>query len=224
MCDAMTAPENEQTTAATTTWWRRDTALRRYLGTETGSAAVLLFAAVAALIWVNVDASSYNDVWNTQLTIRLGDWSIAMDLRAWVNSGLMTFFFFVIGLEARRELDLGEFRDRPRVVMPLLAGLGGMVGAVAVYLAFNAGHDSSHGWGVAMSTDTAFALGVLALVGTRAPDRLRGFMVTVTVIDDIVALIVIATVYSDDVSLGPLLIGIGIFTIAFIAARLRISR
>jgi len=179
-----------------TTWRRRDTALRRFLRTETGSAAVLLVATVIALVWVNVDASSYDDVWRTGLSVRLGHWAVSMELRGWINSGLMTFFFFTIGLEARREFDLGELRDRPRVVLPLLAGLGGMVGAVALYLAFNGGRPEAHGWGVAMSTDTAFALGVLALVGNRVPDRLRGFMLTVVVVDDMVALILIATVYN----------------------------
>ena len=122
---------------------------------------------------------------------------IALDLREWVNSGLMTFFFFVVGLEARREFDLGELRERRRFALPLLAGIGGMAVAVAIYLAFNAGRSSAHGWGIAMSTDTAFALGLLALVGPRFPDRLRAFMLTVVVVDDIVALVVIATVYTE---------------------------
>ena len=108
----------------------------------------------------------------------------------------MTFFFLVVGLEARREFDVGEFRERPRVVLPVLAGVGGMIGAVGIFLAVNAGRPSVHGWGAAMSTDTAFALGVLALLGGRAPERLRGFILTLTVVDDIVGLVVIATVYT----------------------------
>ena len=119
----------------------------------------------------------------------------------------MTFFFFVVGLEARREFDLGELRERRRVALPLLAGLGGMAVPVAIYLAFNAGRPSAHGWGVAMSTDTAFALGMLALVGPRFPDRLRAFMLTVVVVDDIVALVVIAIVYTEDVASSALLVG-----------------
>ena len=115
----------------------------------------------------------------------------------------MTFFFFVVGLEARREFDLGELRERRRVALPLLAGLGGMVVPVAIYLAINAGHASVHGWGTAMSTDTAFALGLLALVGPRLPDRLRAFILTVVVVDDIVALVVIAIVYSGVVVRRP---------------------
>jgi len=205
-----------------TIWWRRETPLRQFLSTETGSAAVLLVAAVIALVWANTDASSYADVWGTQLSVRLGHSAVSMDLRGWINSGLMSFFFLVIGLEARREFDIGEFRERPRVVLPLLAGVGGMVGAVALYLAINAGRSSAHGWGVAMSTDTAFALGVLALVGRRVPDRLRGFILTITVVDDIVGLIVIATVYTNGVSVGPLLIAIALFAVAFIGTRLRI--
>jgi Na+/H+ antiporter NhaA len=122
-----------------------------------------------------------------------------MTLREWVNSGLMTFFFFVVGLEARREFDMGELRERRRVTLPLLAGLGGMAVPVLIYLAVNAGHGSAHGWGTAMSTDTAFALGMLTLVGPRFPERLRSFMLTVVVVDDVAALIVIATVYTGDV-------------------------
>ncbi len=117
----------------------------------------------------------------------------------------MTFFFFVVGLEARRELDLGELRERRRFALPLVAGIGGMVAAVAIYLVFNAGRSSAHGWGIAMSTDTAFALGLLALVGPRFPDRLRAFLLTVLVVDDIVALVVIATVYTDTLHFASLL-------------------
>src|SRR4051794_25926420 len=190
-----------------------ETPLREFLRTETGGAAVLLAAALAGLVWGNVDASSYERGWSTVLSIRLGDHGIGLDLRGWVNSGLMTFFFFVVGLEARRELDLGELRERTRVLLPVLASLGGMAVAVAVFLAFNAGQPSAHGWGVAMSTDTAFALGLLALVGPRFPDRLRAFLLSIVVVDDIVALLVIAVVYTDEVAVGALLAALGIFAV-----------
>src|SRR5438445_5000788 len=194
-----------------TAWARSlETPLRGFLRTETGSAAFLLAATVAALVWVNVDASSYESVWQTRLSIRIGGSGVALDLRHWVNSGLMTFFFFVVGLEARRELDIGELRQRRRVALPVLAGLGGMAVPIGIYLAANAGRSSAHGWGAAMSTDTAFALGMLALVGPRFPDRLRTFMLTVVVVDDVVALVVIATVYSGHLALTALLIAIGI--------------
>ncbi len=190
--------------------------MREFLRTETGGAAVLLAAAVAALVWVNVDASSYDSLWGTTLSIDLGGAGVALDLRHWVNSGLMTFFFFVVGLEARREFDLGELRERRRFALPLLAGIGGMVVAVATYLAFNAGRSSAHGWGIAMSTDTAFALGLLALVGPRFPDRLRAFMLTVVVVDDIVALVVIATVYTETLRLMPLLVALVFFGVILV--------
>src|SRR5439155_14122980 len=188
-----------------TAWARSlETPLRNFLRTETGSAAVLLAATVAALVWANADSSSYQRVWDTVLSVRIGGRGISEDLRYWVNSGLMAFFFFVVGLEARREFDLGELRERRRFALPLAAGLAGMAVPVAIYLAANAGRSSAHRWGPAMSTDTAFALGVLALVGPRLPDRLRAFMLTVSVVDDVVALIVIATVYTDRVVLRAL--------------------
>ena len=146
-----------------------DTPMRAFLRTESGSAVVLLVAAVAALVWVNVDQASYDALWGTDLSVRVGRWAVSMDLRRWVNDGLMALFFFVVGLEARREVDLGELRERRRLALPLLAGLGGMLVPVLLFLAFNAGHSSAHGWGAAMSTDTAFALGMLALVGPRCP-------------------------------------------------------
>jgi Na+/H+ antiporter NhaA len=184
------------------------TPLRDFLRTETGGAAVLLAGALAALVWVNIDATSYNSLWTTKLSVDLGGAGVALDLRHWVNSGLMTFFFLVVGLEARREIDLGELRERRRFALPLAAGIGGMAAAVAIYLAFNAGHSSAHGWGMAMSTDTAFALGLLALVGPRFPDRLRAFILTVLVVDDIVALVVIATVYTKTLHVVPLLVAV----------------
>jgi Na+/H+ antiporter NhaA len=204
-----------------TAWARSlETPLRSFLRTETGGAAVLLAAAVAALVWVNLDASSYESLWETTLSIDVGGTGVALDLREWVNSGLMTFFFFVVGLEARREFDLGELRERRRFALPLLAGIGGMAVAVAIYLAFNAGRSSAHGWGIAMSTDTAFALGLLALVGPRFPDRLRAFMLTVVVVDDIVALIVIATVYTEHVTVSALAVAFGLLAGVFVVRAL----
>jgi Na+/H+ antiporter NhaA len=215
-----TAPEPDRYSGRTA--WARNvqTPLREFLRTETGGAAFLLAAAVGALVWVNVHGSSYNSVWSTMLSIRVGDASVSLDLRNWVNSGLMTFFFFVVGLEARREFDLGELRERRRVALPLLAGVGGMTVAVAIYLAFNAGRPSAHGWGIAMSTDTAFALGMLALVGPRFPDRLRAFMLTVVVVDDIVALVVIATVYSGSLRFVPLAIAVALYAVIFALHRI----
>jgi Na+/H+ antiporter NhaA len=148
-----------------TVWARRlETPLRRFLRTETGSAAVLLAATLAALAWANIDPAGYAATWHTVLLIRSGTVGLADSWQGWVNSGLMAFFFLVAGLEARREFDLGELRERRRVALPLVVALGGMIVPIAIYLAINAGRSSAAGWGTAMSTDTAFALGVLALV------------------------------------------------------------
>src|SRR5215212_5996511 len=206
----VTTSQPGQPFSGRTVWIRKlQTPLREFLRTETGGASILLSAAIAALVWVNVDASSYNALWGTALSIEVGRAGVDLDLRHWVNSGLMTFFFFVLGLEARREFDLGELRERRRLALPLLAAIGGMALAVAIYLAFNLGGSAAHGWGIAMSTDTAFALGLLALVGPRFPDRLRAFLLTVAVVDDIVALLVIATVYTDTLRVVPLLAAAG---------------
>jgi len=208
-----------------TAWVRNlETPLRSFLATETGSAAVLLGAAVVALAWVNVDASSYERVWHTTLSLRVGSHGLTHELRYWVNSGLMTLFFFVIGLEARREFDMGELRDRRRLTLPVAAGFFGMVVPVGIFLAFNAGRHSAHGWGVAMSTDTAFALGMLALVGKRFPLRLRAFMLTVSVVDDLLALVVIATVYSSSVHVVPILVAAGLVLVIVASVRARVAR
>ena len=207
--------------AGLTRWRRRQAPLRRFLRTQTASAAILLAATLIALLWVNIDQGSYESFWRTRLSVSIGDWGLSQQLRLWLNDGLMTFFFFVVGLEARREFDIGELRQRSRVVLPVLAGLGGMAVAVALYLAANAGRPSAHGWGVTMSTDTAFALALLALVGPRFRERLRVFMLTVVVVDDIVALIVIATAYSERVVLAPLVVAFLVFAAVLLLKRLR---
>src|SRR4051812_18737570 len=184
------------------TAWARNLAapIRDFVGNETGSAAVLLVAAMAALVWANSPWSdSYESVWTTKLSIQLGDGGISLDLRHWVGQGLMTFFFLVVGLEAKRELDQGELREKRRIRLPLAAAIGGMALPVVIYLAFNAGGSGAHGWGAAMSTDTAFVLGVLALVAPGGT-RLRVALLTLAVVDDLVALVVIATVYTEHLS------------------------
>jgi Na+/H+ antiporter NhaA len=198
--------------AGRTAWARHLAApVRDYLRTETGGAVFLFAATVAALVWANIDQSSYESVWTTKLSVRLGGAGISLDLRQWVNEGLMALFFFVVGLEARREFDLGELRERRRIALPVVAALGGMAVPVAIYLALNAGHSSADGWGAAMSTDTAFALGVLALVAPPGTHRLRLFLLSIVVVDDLVALAVIAIVYTDHVELIALLAALAIF-------------
>jgi Na+/H+ antiporter NhaA len=195
------------------TAWARNLAapVRDFLGNETGSAVVLLGAAVAAVAWANSPWSgSYESLWTTKLSIQVGGGGVALDLRQWVNEGLMTFFFVVVGLEAKRELDMGELRERRRIASPLVAAVGGLTLPVLIYLAINAGGAGAHGWGAAMSTDTAFALGVLALVAPGGT-RLRVMLLTLAVVDDLVALLVIATVYTHHVALVPLLVALALF-------------
>src|SRR4051794_4482996 len=213
-------PETRTSGAAALTGrtaWARNLAapVRSFLSDETGGAVVLLCAAIAALLWANSPWSdSYESFWTTKLSISVGSGGISLDLRHWVNEGLMTFFFLVVGLEAKRELDMGELRDRRRLEIPVVAALGGMALPVLIYLAFNAGGPGAHGWGAAMSTDTAFALGLLALLAPRAT-RLRLRLLTIAVVDDLVALLVIATVYTDHVSLVPLAVAVGLFATLF---------
>src|SRR6266508_3864068 len=208
------------------TAWARDmaAALRAYLQTEVGSAVVLLAAAVVGLIWANLPGGSYETVWTTRLAVRLGGWGITEELRRWVNDGLMTFFFFVIGLEVRRELDMGELRERRRVAVPVLAALGGMVAPALIYLAINAGGPGARAWGVPMPTDTALALGVLALVGPRFPQRLRVFVLTLVVVDDIASLVVIGVAYTRDLSLVALAITNLFFGVVYLLRFLRFWR
>ena len=196
------------------TAWARNLAapVRDFLSTETGGAIVMLAATVAALVWANSPwPHSYESVWTTNLSITVGSRGISTDLRHWINEGLMTFFFLVVGLEAKRELDLGELRERRRLAIPVFAAIGGVAVPIAIFLAFNAGGAGAHGWGAAMSTDTAFALGVLALLTPRAATRMRVFMITLAVVDDLAALLVIATVYTEHVSVVALLVALGLF-------------
>jgi Na+/H+ antiporter NhaA len=206
---ASTAGSGERTA------WGRSVAapVRNFLSTETGGAMVMLTATVLALAWANISTHSYESVWSTQLGVHVGSAGISTDLRHWVNEGLMTLFFLVIGLEAKRELDLGELRERRRLAIPVLAAGGGILVPVAIYLAFNGGGPGAHGWGAAMSTDTAFALGALALLTPRAATRIRVFLLTLAVVDDLTALLVIALVYTTHVSVIALVIAIALFAV-----------
>jgi Na+/H+ antiporter NhaA len=197
------------------TAWARNlaTPVRDFLGTETGSALVLVGAVVVALLWANVDIGSYSELWDTHLSIQVGSHGIDNTLREWVNEGLMTLFFLVVGLEAKREIDLGELREHNRLWYPGLAALGGIGGAVGIYLLFNAGGAGGGGWGVAMSTDTALALGVLALVAPTGSTRLRVFLLTLVVFDDLAALAIIVIAYTDSIDLVALLVAVGLFAI-----------
>jgi Na+/H+ antiporter NhaA len=199
------------------TAWARNLAapIRGYLHAETGGAVILVAAALAAILWANIDNASYEEVWHTHLAISLGGHELGTDLHGWVNEGLMALFFLVVGLEAKRELDLGELRERQRLAIPVTAGIGGMVFGAGLYILINLGGDGIDGWGAAVSTDTALALGALVLISRGRAIRLRVFLLTVVVIDDVVALLIIAFAYSDDISLTALGIALGLFAVLY---------
>ncbi len=175
--------------------------IRKFLHTESSGGVVLLVAAAVALAWANSPfTSSYSALWETELTVDIGGLARSMDLRHFVNEALMALFFFVVGLEIKRELVTGELRTWQRAALPAVAAVGGMVVPAVLYLAVTAGGPGSRGWGVPMATDIAFAVGVLALLGPRIPANLKVFLLTLAIVDDIGAILVIALVYSGDVN------------------------
>src|SRR6185312_1953579 len=178
-----------------------------YFGTEAGGSALLLVATVLALAWANSPWSdSYAAFWSTHATIGVGDLELSLDLRHWVNDAAMALFFLVVGLEITREISVGELRDRRNVAAPALGALGGLLVPALIYLAINSSGPASAGWGVVMSTDTAFVLGILALFGPRCPDRLRLFLLTLAIVDDIGAISVMALFYSGDLHVTALVV------------------
>jgi len=203
---------------------RSSSRLLEFLRTEEASAALLLAAALLALVWANsAMRDSYAALWSSVAGIRIGDFGLVMDLRHWVNEGLMTFFFLVVGLEIKREIVSGELRDSKKLRLPAIAALGGMVVPAGIYLLFNAGRSTAAGWGVPVATDIAFALGVLTLAASKAPLSLRSFLLTLAIVDDIGAIVLIALFYSSALSLGWLVSAVAIILVIVIAKRLRVA-
>lgn len=177
--------------------------LERYLKLEAGSASLLFAAAVVALVWVNVWPGAYERVWSQSVTIDVGPLLFEEDLRHVINDLLMAVFFFVIALEVKRELVLGRLRNRRSAAVPAAAALGTMVGAALTYVAVNLiGDGDLRGWAIPIATDIAFAVGVLGLVGRRAPRELRAFILTLAVVDDLGTIVVIGVFFSSGISLG----------------------
>src|SRR3954454_9080418 len=166
---------------------------------------VLLGATIAALVWANAARVSYADFWSTNLTIGIGDLSITEDLQHWVNDGLMTVFFFVVGLEINRVLVRGELRDPRTASLPAIAAVGGMAIPALLYLAVNFGGAGGKGWAIPMATDIAFAVAILAIAGDRVPANLKLFLLTLAIVDDVGAIVVIALFYSGTIAVGWLL-------------------
>ncbi|MCC6660562.1 MAG: Na+/H+ antiporter NhaA [Phycisphaerales bacterium] len=199
----------------------------RFLRLEAASGIVLLACTAAALAWANSPwAGAYTDLFHhRELTIGLGGVVLAGgSVEWWINDGLMAIFFFVVGLEIKRELAVGELSSVRKAALPLMAALGGMVVPALVFVSLGARGDASRGWGVPMATDIAFALGVLALLGRRVPASLRVFLAALAVADDLGALIVIAVFYSEEIRAGCLLAGIGTAGLMFILGALGVRR
>jgi NhaA family Na+:H+ antiporter len=191
---------SERTPSTGTAARSKRTALAEFLSTETFGSVVLLAAILIALVWANVSLSSYVDVWSSELTVGFGPFAITESLLHWVTDGLMTLFFFVAGLEIKRELVRGELRNPRAAALPVIAALGGMLFPALLYSLLNAGGVGAHGWGIPMATDIAFAVAVLAALRSRVPRALKLFVLTLAIVDDIGAIVVIAVFYSTGVS------------------------
>jgi NhaA family Na+:H+ antiporter len=197
--------------------------IRRILAIEAASGLVLLTATIAALVWANVWTASYEALWHTPIGGRIGPWTVDRPLHFWVNDGLMTVFFLVVGLEIRREIFEGEIASLRKAALPLAAAVGGMLVPAIIFATLNAGRDGSAGWAVPMATDIAFAIGILTLLGSRVPPALRVLLLALAVIDDIGAIVVIALFYSTGIALeGIALVGVGVaMVLTFRAAGVR---
>ncbi len=200
--------------------------LREFLRIEAAGSVLLLAATLIALLWVNLPfdgwASAYDHFWHTPLGLQVGDWRIEESLQHWVNDGLMTIFFFVVGLEIKHELVHGDLRDPRTAALPIIAALGGMAVPAILYVALSGGGSAADGWGIPMATDIAFAVGVLGLLGPRIPSAARLFLLTLAIVDDIGAIVVIALFYTDSLSLGWLLGALGLLAVMAVLRAARV--
>lgn len=176
---------------------------------EAAGGIALMICTVAALVWANSPwAASYHALWQTKLTVGIGEWILSKEAILWINDGLMAIFFFVVGLEIKREILVGGLSTPSQTVMPVAAAVGGMAVPAAIFFLFNAGTESIGGWGIPMATDIAFALGIMSLLGSRVPVGLKIFLTAVAIVDDIGAILVIAIFYTSSLDLAALAIGI----------------
>ena len=203
----------------------QDSIFQRFLHWEAGGSIVLLVCAVVALAWANSPwAESYQKLTHTYVGVTIGEETFKLSLKHWVNDLLMVAFFFVVGLEIKREMLLGRLSSFNKALLPVMAAIGGMLVPAGIYLMFNAGGPGQNGWGIPMATDIAFALGILALFGTRAPLGLKVFLTALAIADDMGAVLVIALFYTEEVKLLPLLIAGGAVVLISLAAQARLKR
>ena len=191
--------------------------LRDFLRQEASAGILLVGAAVIALIWANSPWSdSYFELWGTHAEIGFGGHVIELTLREWINDLAMVLFFFVVGLEIKREVAIGELRDPRIAALPIIAAIGGMIVPATIFALLNNGGDGAKGWGIPMATDIAIVMGVVALLGSRAPSWLKLFLLALAIVDDLGAIIVIAIFYSEGISFGWLSLAIGAVAVALV--------
>ena len=197
--------------------------IREFLRVETAGSVLLLLAAAIALIWANSPAaSSYDAFWHASISIDLGGFGLEQSLQHWVNDALMVIFFFVVGLEIKYELVSGDLRDPKTAALPIIAAIGGMVVPAGIYLAVTGFGDAGEGWGIPMATDIAFAIGVIGLLGRRIPSAARLFLLTLAIVDDIGAIIVIAVFYTAELHVTWLALAVGLLVLMIVLQKLRI--
>ena len=194
----------------------------RFLRIESSGGILLLIAAAVALVWANVPSGAvvYYRFWHVPITIHIGGASLSMTLAHWINDSLMGVFFFVVGLEIKREMLVGELSTARQAALPIAAAFGGMIVPALIYTAFNAGGAGAEGWGIPMATDIAFAVGIMAVLGRRAPLPLKIFITALAIVDDLGAVLVIALFYTGQINLTALAIGAGLLATMFIMNRL----
>ncbi len=196
-----------------------------FIKSEVSGGAVLLVAAITAMLWANAPfGETYQSFWETKLTLGFGDFAKTEDLQYWVNDGFMVLFFFVVGLEIKRELVVGELNDRSKATLPLIAALGGVILPGLIFFSLNAGGEGADGWAIPMATDIAFAVAVLALLGKRIPPGVRLLLLSIAIIDDVIAILIIAVFYSKDISTIWLLASVLSFLVVLGMQRFGVSR
>lgn len=201
------------------------TPFEEFVHDEASSGLVLMACTIVALVIANSGLfSAYDAILHTKVTIGGGDFAISLSLHHWINDGLMALFFFVVGLEIKREILVGELADRRQAILPISAAIGGMVVPALIYVAINGGTDAIDGWGIPMATDIAFAMGVLALLGKRIPRPLIGFLLALAIVDDLGAVLVIAAFYTEQINTGALLFAAGAFVMLILSNKFGIRR
>ena len=194
--------------------------IQRFVKAEASSGILLVICAVVALVWANSAwADSYHNLWQTKFTISVGSYVLSKSLILWINDGLMAIFFFVVGLEIKREILVGELSSPRLAALPIAAAIGGMVLPAMLYLAFNVGQPGAVGWGIPVATDIAFALGIMSLLGKRVPLSLKVFLTAVAIVDDIGAILVITLFYTSKLSWMSLAVGAGFLIALFLSNR-----